>query len=188
MQEFSFADAEARGFKWDFQVDELTVLGYTGQVIAWIRCCLLAEPGEGGFDGVDYYANNVLLFDSIRENWAAEQIVGYEGQGLLDVLKTRLDADPESEAFKTAYKTVWRLLTESSMQKVAHGKRLLKKPALGALLDLEENRDADVEPGTFAELLRYGSVHFEQTRTEIAYVDAVRPEERMIIRKGLLEA
>ena len=71
------------------------------------------------------------------------------------------------------------------MQKITHGKHLTKSPALGILWDRQENEGKDVAPGTFAELLRYGSVHFEQEREEIEYVKARKPEHR--IKKGLLE-
>lgn len=72
------------------------------------------------------------------------------------------------------------------MQKVTHGKNLLRTPALGTLWDLTENEGKDVEEGTFAELLRYGALHFQQTREEI---EKVEPEESgFVIRKGLLEA
>ena len=102
------------------------------------------------------------------------------------MLATRLDADPDSPQYKKAYRTVWRLLTGSSMQKITHGKNLTKGVALGVLWDLKENEGVDAKEGTFAELLRYGSVRFEQVAREVRYVEAERPEFR--IRKGLLEA
>jgi hypothetical protein len=56
---------------------------------------------------------------------------------------------------------------------------------LGVIWGKKENEGKDIEPGTFADLLRHGSVHFEQTREEIDYVAGPKPE--MVIRKGLLE-
>ena len=32
MEKFKFAEAEARGFKWDFKIDEVLLLGYIGYV------------------------------------------------------------------------------------------------------------------------------------------------------------
>lgn len=84
-----------------------------------------------------------------------------------------------------AYKITWRLLTHSGMQKITHAKNLTKGLSLGILWEAMENGGKDVEPGTFAELLRYGSVHFEQEREVIQYVKAEMPTYR--IRKGLLE-
>jgi len=147
---------------------------------------MLIEPGPDGFNGASYYQNKVLLFDSLKEDWGAEETIGFIGQDLFDVLATKTDIDKESEEYKKAYKTVWRLLTKSSLQKITHGKKLTKSPALGILWDRAENEGKDVEKGTFAELLRYGSVFFEQTREGIKYVEA--PREGIVIRKGLFEA
>lgn len=184
-KEITFEGAASRGLLWDFKVDPLTVMEYIGQVLAWMRLCMLEDPYDG-FNGAEYYAHKILLFDVVTEDWAAEAIVGFKGQDLFDVLATRLDADPDTEAYRKAHETIWRLLTRSSMQKVTHGKNLTREVALGTLWDLAENERQDAEPRTFAELLRYGSVHFEQTREGIDYVKAEAPEMR--IRKGLLEA
>jgi hypothetical protein len=36
-------------------------------------------------------------------------------------------------------------------------------------------------------LLRYRSVHFEHTRESVHFVEPIRPDEKVIIRKGLTE-
>ncbi|MCJ1385012.1 hypothetical protein MMC17_008130 [Xylographa soralifera] len=184
-QSVKFEDSQLRGFKWDFKVSVTTVMDYIGQVMAWLRISMLEDPHDG-FNGADYYSHKILLFDALSEDWAAETLIGFKGQDLFDVLATRRDADPDSEEYRKAYHTIWRLLTKSSMQKITHGKDLTTVFALGMLLDMEGNEMKDVEPGTYAELLRYGSVHFEQERKTIDYVRAEAPE--VIIRKGLLEA
>lgn len=119
---------------------------------------------------------------------AAEGVVGYKGQDLFNVFTTRLDADPGSEEYKLAEKTTWRLLSESSLQKITHGKNITYSIHCGALMDLPENEGKDQEPGTFGELLRYGSVHLEQTRESMTYVDPVVVAPEFIIHKKLLEA
>ncbi|KAH7120027.1 hypothetical protein B0J11DRAFT_535076 [Dendryphion nanum] len=187
VHKFKFEESEKRGYHWDFKVDELTVLGYIGQVIAFIRLAWLQEPNEG-FNGVEYYQKKILLYDSLAEDWAAEPIVGFAGEGLFKVLSTSRNADPESDEYKLAYRTVWRLLTKSGMQKVTHGKHLMKTPALGVFLDKPENQELDLKEGTFFELLRYGSVHFEQTRESSEYVEPKLPDEDQIIKKGIFEA
>ena len=171
-------------YRWEFKVEPLTVMEYIGQVMAWLRLCMLEDPNDG-FNGPEYYENKVLLFDSLSEDWGAEATIGFSGQDLFDVLATRLDADPESKEYQAAYKTIWRVLTESSMQKITHGKNLTKGLALGVLWDMKVNEGKDIAPGTFSELLRYGSVHFEQEREEIKYVKAQKPEHTL--KKGLLE-
>ena len=183
-KETKFEDSQAGNFHWELKVEPQTVMEYIGQVLAWLRLCMLDDPTDG-FNGAEYYATKVLLFDALSEDWGAEERIGFSGQDLFDVLATRRDADPESEEYRKAYATVWGLLTRSSMQKITHGKDLTKDLALGVLWDMEENEGKDNAPGTFAELLRYGSVHFEQQREGIKYVKAQKPEHT--IRKGLLE-
>lgn len=187
LQDFKFGKAEERGFKWDFKVDEQTVLAYIGQCVAWIRLTWLQEP-DGGFDGVDYWAKKILLIDVGPEDWAAEQIVGYNGEDLFKVFTTKMDANQESESYKMAEQTVWRLLTKSTMQKITHGKGLTHSMSCGTLMDLPENEGKDQEAGTFGELLRYGSVHLEQTRESIVYAAPVIVAPELVVRKGLLEA
>ncbi|KAL2073896.1 hypothetical protein VTL71DRAFT_11222 [Oculimacula yallundae] len=182
----SYEAQEARGFAWEFIVEPEFVAGYVSQVLAWMRLCALEEPN--GFNGRDYHAEKILYFDSLEEDWGAETVVGFRGKELFDALamKTKCDGEErESEEYKLAYRNAWRLLTGSSMQKITHGKNLTKTPALGILWDEEVNEGKDIEEGTFAELLRYGSVHFEQTRESIRYVEGVRPD--LVIKKGLLE-
>ena len=183
-QELSFEDSRASKFHWDFTVSAQTVFEYITQVVAWMRICMLEDVGDG-FSGVDHWCNNVLIWDVLEENWGAEAILGFEGSGqrMFDLLCLKRNIDPNSEEYKEAYSLVWRLLTKSSMQKIVHGKHLTDSINLGVLWD--ENEGKDCEPGTFAELLRYGTVHFEQTRPEIAYEKAPRPPRTM--KKGVLE-
>lgn len=119
---------------------------------------------------------------------AAEGVVGYKGEDLFKVFTTRLDADPESEEYKLAEKTTWRLLSESALQKITHGKNITYSIHCGALMDLPENEGKDQESGTFGELLRYGSVYLEQTRESMTYVDPVVVAPEFVIHKRLLEA
>lgn len=178
-----FSASRASDFHWEFKVEPITVFEYISQVLAWMRVCMLEEPGSG-FNGAAYWQKHVFCFDSLRECWGAERMIGFDGKELYAALSCRLDADPESEEYKKSYNLVWRLLTESSLQKISHGKHLTKGDNLGVLWD--ENEDKDIEPGTFADLLRYGSTHFEQTRMKIARFPAAPAKETL--RKGLFEA
>lgn len=185
-QKLSFEDSRQSNYHWDFKVSAQTVFEYITQVVCWMRVCMLDAPDKNeGFSGVDYWTKHVLIWDVLPENWGGEATVGFKGSGekMNDLLSTRIDADPESEQYKEAYALTWRLLTKSTLQKITHGKHLTDSVHLGVLWD--ENEGADCEPGTFAELLRYGAVHFEQTRENIAYEEAPRPPETL--KKGLLE-
>ena len=183
-KEMKFEDSQASNYRWEFSVEPRTVMEYIGQVLAWMRLCMLEDPNDG-FSGPEYFENRVLLFDSLSEDWGAEETIGFSGQDLFDVLATRSDVDVESKEYRKAYEAIWRLLTRSSMQKIVHGKNLAKGQSLGILWDRKENEGKDMAPGTFAELLRFGSVHFEQQREAIKYVKAQKPTQT--IKKGLLE-
>jgi hypothetical protein len=145
---------------------------------------MIHEPNNG-FNGREYWASKVLIFDSLTEDWAAEDTVGFTGKDLFNALATKRNADPASMEYQIAHKMTWRMLTKASMQKITHGKNLTKTPALGVLWDMEENEGKDVEPGSFAELLRYGSVHFEQDRKEIDYVKAEKSD--IVLKEKMLQ-
>ncbi|KAJ0275887.1 hypothetical protein COL940_008594 [Colletotrichum noveboracense] len=182
-KDIDMAEFEARGFAWNWDTPIPQVLEYVAQIMCWMRISTLQEP-NGGFDGVEYYGTKVLLFDALWEDWPAEAMIGWNGEELFDLLNTKLDADPESEAYQKAYKTVWYLMTSSTMQKVTRAGGMTSTKALGALWDMKENEEKDRETGTFAELMRYGSVHFQHNQ-EPKYVPAKGPGN--IIRKGVLE-
>lgn len=157
---------------------------YITQVVAWQRLCMLEDAGDG-FSCTDYWSNNVFCFDVLQEDWAAEDEVGFDGQELFDLLTMKRDPNDTSEEQKKAEKLVWRLLSQASMQKATHGKGLVKGKALGGLLDEEQNIGKDRAPGTFAELLRYGSVHFRQKRSSIVQMAAEKPLQTL--KKGVFE-
>ena len=69
------------------------------------------------------------------------------------------------------------------MQKVGHSKNLTHDTHLGVLWD--ENEGTDNQPGAFAELLRYGTTHFEQTREKLVMVEPTKAKFTM--KKKLLE-
>ena len=77
-------------------------------------------------------------------------------------------------------------MSESSLQKVVHGKHLTHDKNLGELWDDPANEGSDYGAGTFAELLRYGAENFVQVREDIRYVEAPLPSQSL--DKGLFEA
>ncbi|KAF7347772.1 Capsule polysaccharide biosynthesis [Mycena venus] len=185
--ELSFDESRASNFTWDFKVDAKTVMEYITQVICWTRLTMLEDAGDG-FSCTDYWQKHVLCIDVLQENWGAEAVVGFAngGQGIFELLSMERNGDSSSEKYKQAEELVWRMLTRSSMQKITHGKGLTNTVALGVLWDMKENEGKDRQPGTFAELMRYGSVHFRQKRESIVTMEAEKPPKTM--KKGLLEA
>ncbi|KXJ87028.1 hypothetical protein Micbo1qcDRAFT_218233 [Microdochium bolleyi] len=161
------------GVGFDFKVPMIEVFEYAIQIVAWARLTMLdaVDPPSGdGFSCSDYWHNNILWMDAIKEAWQAETILGFNvgGQSKLDVLSTRLDIDKQSPEYKSAEAVVWQILTQGSMQKISRGKNMSISVQLGTMLDMPENEGKDQGPGTFAELLRYGTLNFRQKRENLA--------------------
>lgn len=175
----------AQRFQWGISKDAADVDEYVTQVMCWNRLCLLEDAGDG-FSAVDYWANKVLLWDGLEETWGAETTLGFSGCGrrMFDLFALPVDADATSENYRDAERLVWRLLSRSSMQKVFRGKGLTRVMELGERWD-EDQEGHDCKEGTFAGLFRFGCETFRQTREEIAYVKAPRPDKTY--RKGVVE-
>ncbi|RFU72757.1 capsule polysaccharide biosynthesis [Trichoderma arundinaceum] len=183
-KELGFGEASEASFTWDFKVSPLTVMEYIAQVICWQRLCMLEDAGDG-FSCSDYWQTHIFCWDVLTENWGGEMTVGFDGAGqkMYDLLSLKRDIDPNSEEYKKAHELVWRILAKSSLQKITHGKNLTHSVHLGTLWD--ENPGKDCEEGTFAELLRYGTVRFRQTRETIVRKEAAKP--KLLMKKGVLE-
>lgn len=69
--------------------------------------------------------------------------------------------------------------------KLFHGLKNNKLVHLSKLWHLPENAYADIEPGTFAAYLRWGSIHLEQTRSLQPLLVTCSPE---VLKAGVLEA
>jgi hypothetical protein len=138
------------------------------------------------FSGCDYWMKHILCTAVTQENWGAEGVLGFDdfGPRIYKLLQVKVDGDREDKEWKEAYEVVWKVLRNSSVQKVTRAKNLTHSIHVGSLWD--ENEGTDCLPGTFGELLRYGGVRFRQTREEVVTTEPKRPKVTM--RKGLLEA
>ncbi|EEU36129.1 uncharacterized protein NECHADRAFT_53144 [Fusarium vanettenii 77-13-4] len=173
--------SEAADWPWDFKIGPQHVLEYVSQVMCWRRLAMLEDAGDG-FNGSKYWQENILGIDARHENWAAEDAVGFgSGARLYELFNLRVDSDPETADYKEAYNLVWLLLRSASWQKVTHGKGLTHAAALGTLWD--ENDGKDSAPGTFGELLRWGSVHLIQKREAVSTKPTAK--SALILQEGL---
>jgi hypothetical protein len=172
----------------DFKLPLVEVFEYAIQIAAWGRLTMLGPDPSDGFSPAEYWLKSVMPMDAFKEAWRAETVFGFDlgGQAKLDALSTRLDADKNSEEYKAAHKVIWLILAESSMQKISHGKGLSHSVQLGTMLDMPENADKDHEEGTFAELLRYGTLHFRQKRKSVNLI-AIKEKSAPIPNKGHLD-
>lgn len=92
----------------------------------------------------------------------------------------------KNEAWYEAERFVNFALAEVSTIKLAHGPGGEgKNVSLADLWDKEEFKDADSKEGTFAAYLRYGSTHYDQTRTIEPLKLEKTPEP---IKAGVLES
>lgn len=171
-------------YNFNYIPDKIAQIEYFGHAFCWLRVCYLQDPNDG-FNGPEYWTNKVLVFDARTESFPAEIEVGFAEKATFNIFSTRLDADPDSPEYQLAYRTTWKMLTQGSMEKVVRIKNLTTSKHLGTLWDMEENAGKDMAPGTFAELLRYGVIHFEQTREDLDRVDVPWPP--VVIEKALLD-
>ncbi|SPO07729.1 related to capsule polysaccharide biosynthesis protein [Cephalotrichum gorgonifer] len=171
-------------FDWKVSMQEL--LDYAMQMAAWNRVALLEDAGDG-FSGTEYWTRHMLLLDFAPETGMPMKMLGAAkngGERMLDLLSMRKQ-QPNKNDFREAERVVWETLAHSSMWKISHVKGMTHKPQLGSLLDAPENLGKDQAPGTFMEVLRYGTVHFRQKRQSPGLRDAPRPE--FTLKVGLLE-
>lgn len=149
-----------------------------------LRC--LVDPSDG-FDGADYYANKMLFFHAAEEMFPLQVQTAWDGQRQHDLFTAQREgpaSDPSSQLWRDAEDTINGALAGSSTMKLPHGPAGKVIMFLADFWDEEEFADADVPEGTFAHRLRYGSVHFEQTR-ELVPLRVSRNE--VVHRLGVLE-
>ncbi|KAK3682875.1 hypothetical protein B0T22DRAFT_445042 [Podospora appendiculata] len=159
---------------------------YMGQVFALERLRHLRDPSRD-WDGLDYFANRVLMYDCSTEVYWAQRLTGWDGRKQFELLSRQRDGgDVESEAYKEAEAFVQGILDTSATMKISHGLAVPGREYLASLWDLPENRDKDREPGTFAAHLRWASEHLEQTRPLKPVLLPVM--EKAILVGGVLEA
>ncbi|KAI0837676.1 hypothetical protein F5Y06DRAFT_297536 [Hypoxylon sp. FL0890] len=117
---------------------------------------------ETGWDGRKFFENKVFMVEGILNGVLGAIKTDYDGHKQVELFTTPLN---ETDAIKRqrAEAFVIEMLEKSHMYKVYHNSAG-GLPALGDLVKKEGFRDADHRPGTFGELYRYGTVHWEPTR------------------------
>ncbi|KAI2472410.1 hypothetical protein F4781DRAFT_428381 [Annulohypoxylon bovei var. microspora] len=115
-----------------------------------------------GWDGRAFYATKVFHVEGIRNGILGAIRTDYDGARQAELFTTALD-EPDAARRQAAEDFVVEMLEQSHMYKVYHNSAG-GVPALGDLVKKDGFRDADHRPGTFGELYRYGTVHWESTR------------------------
>ncbi len=150
------------------EASDLTVtygqfLDYLTHNLCFERLTHLRDPSDG-WNGPIYNENSILWFDAMQETYYAQKLTGWDGRRQYNLLAMiREDANCD-RAYQEAEAFVEDVMTYSSTMKLSHGLPSGKE-YLATIWDAEENHGMDNKVGSFAEYLRYGSVHFEQTRS-----------------------
>ncbi|KAI1329438.1 capsular polysaccharide synthesis protein-domain-containing protein [Xylariaceae sp. FL0255] len=159
---------------------------YLAAFMCFERLRKLVDPSDG-FDGPDYYSNKMLLFPALQETYYFQQQTGWSGTRQFDMLTARRTGEGvvKDEKWQQAEAFVIDNLANTSTMKLSHGPPGALDSFLADLWDSEEHKTKDNVEGTFAAYLRYGSVHFDQTR-EMTPVKMGYPTEE-VLNCGVLE-
>ena len=134
---------------------------YLAHFMCFDRLRALVDPADG-FNGPEYFAEKMCLFDGLQELYLFDHTTGWSGSKQFELLSTPRDVTNDN--YTEAERLVEAVLANTAMIKLSHGPRGALDPLLATLWDEPRHHDKDNERGTFAEYLRYGSVHFKQTR------------------------
>ncbi|KAJ3551407.1 hypothetical protein NPX13_g11368 [Xylaria arbuscula] len=146
---------------WGFGDKVYEMSDYVAQMLLGDRTKNLLDVSTG-WDGREFWENKVFMVEGIRNGILGAILTEYDGYKQAELFTTALD-EPDEEKRKAAEAFVVEVLENSHMYKVYHNSAG-GLPALGDVIKKDGFKDADHRPGTFGELYRYGTVHWEPTR------------------------
>ncbi|KAI0805103.1 hypothetical protein GGR55DRAFT_298092 [Xylaria sp. FL0064] len=114
------------------------------------------------WNGREFWENNVFMVEGVPNGILGAIRTGYDGYKQAELFTTPLD-EPDENKRQAAEAFFVEMLEKSHMYKVYHNS-MNGIPALGDVVKKDGFKDADHRPGTFGELYRYGTVHWESTR------------------------
>jgi hypothetical protein len=153
---------------------------YLAQVLCLERVRHLKDP-SANWDGPEFFARKVLLFDCSTEVYWAQRITDWDGRKQFELLSRQRDGvHSDTTEYKQADEFVSAILENSTTMKISHGLATAGREYLAELWDKPENKDADSRPGTFALFLRQAAVELEQSRP-------LKPVLLPVITSALLE-
>ncbi|KAI1311237.1 hypothetical protein F5Y03DRAFT_324782 [Xylaria venustula] len=146
---------------WHFKDKVLEMSDYVAQMLLGDRTKNLLDVSSG-WNGREFWENNVFMVEGIENGILGAIRTNYDGHKQVELFTTPLN-DPDEDKRKAAEAFVIEVLEKSHMYKVYHNSAG-GRPALGDLVKIDGFKDADHRPGTFGELYRYGTIHWEPTR------------------------
>jgi hypothetical protein len=165
-----------------FGIDNSLMNDYVAHALAFKRIRMLQDPSDG-FNGPQYWEQHAFVLP-VQETFLGQLLCGFDGQRQYNLLSQRREGVDPRDIDPAAADLVRELLSHSSTMKLSHGLKNNKIVHLSKLWDLPENADADIEPGTFAAYLRWGSINLEQTRILEPLSVRCGPE---VLKAGVLE-
>ncbi|KAI0379422.1 hypothetical protein F5Y04DRAFT_259715 [Hypomontagnella monticulosa] len=146
---------------WDFKDKVLVMSDYVAHMLIGDRTRSLVDVNTG-WNGREFFETKVFMVEGILNGILGSIKTDYDGAKQIELFTTRLD-DPDTAKRKAAEDFVIEMLEKSHMYKVYHNSAG-GLPALGDLIKKEGFRDADHCPGTYGEMYRHGTIHWESTR------------------------
>ncbi|KAI1400091.1 capsular polysaccharide synthesis protein-domain-containing protein [Hypoxylon fuscum] len=158
---------------------------YLSQCMCFERLRKLVDPSDG-FNGPEYFSKKMFICKALQETFYFQQVTGWSGTRQFELLATKRTGDDavKDEKWQAAEQFVHDALANTSTMKLSHGPPGALESFLADLWDSEMHHNKDNEEGTFAAYLRYGSVHFDQTR-EMEQINEWPEEE--VLYAGVLE-
>lgn len=151
---------------------------YLSQTMCFERLRKLIDPTDG-FNGPEYFSKKMFLTSALQETFYFQQVTGWSGTRQFELLTAKRTGDGvvRGKTWDAAEEFVHKALANTSTMKLSHGPPGSLESFLADLWDSEEHAQTDNVEGSFAAYLRYGSVHFDQTRELIPIKYNITQEE-----------
>ncbi|OTA97096.1 hypothetical protein M434DRAFT_392264 [Hypoxylon sp. CO27-5] len=162
---------------WNFEDQVREMSDYVAHMLIADRTRNLLDL-KTGWNGREFFENKVFMVEGILNGVLGAIKTDYDGHKQVEIFTTPLD-DIDAARREAAEAFVIEMLEKSHMYKVYHNSAG-GIPALGDLVKKKGFQDADHRPGTFGELYRYGTVHWESTREVERLVP--QPTNEVLIR------
>lgn len=146
---------------WGFTDKVFEMSDYVAQMLLGDRTKNLLDVSTG-WNGREFWENKVFMVEGIRNGFLGAILTDFDGYRQAELFTTPLD-EPDERKRQAAEAFVVEVLEKSHIYKIYHS-AVGGLPVLGDVIKKDGFKDADHRPGTFGELYRYATVHWEPTR------------------------
>jgi len=152
-----FEHLNTKGFRQD-------MIDYLAQHLSYYRVRTLVDE-EDSWDGPEYYRTKMYLLNARQEAYHLPHITSWQGEKCHSLLKQKVITRPTDntpEESREADQVAKHMIANCSLMKSVHGFK--GETQLSDIWNRPENVNADIDDGTYAELLRAASLFVEQER------------------------